>query len=326
MIEIGSYLWFGGAVGITGEDQLLTGKLYLANKATSNFTAGAVVNVDRRSFLTSDGGTDTAGHWELGGSGQAHAIIPPICLVNPNHGSGASTSAGNNEYCGLVSEWYKEDGTSLHNGPSGHGLRSISSGAVKDIGLAIISVKYDSNNGVIENWTRFGNQESDAYTYGGRCLGVIRGSSITAFTIQNSSNAEYTDVAHCTAYDHDTNYGTNGHATSLSVATAKDISRGRLVTIANSSNHDYHLFAGKGVGRWMSLINQSTASNDFTARLESNVKLLMQENSIASSLHENNKKYYYKVSFVYDGYQESPLSDFTDILSTGKQIQITLEY
>ena len=325
IIEIGDYMWFGGGVGITNKARIMSGKLWLANQQTSYFTAGEVVNVNRKSFLTSDGGTDNAGEWELGGSGQAHAIIPPICLVDPKHGTGSTTSSGNNEFCGVAMEWYLEDGTtSLSDKPIGKGLRGVSNTSVRAVGLAIMSVKYDQTSGAIKNWVTGAEDETEAETHGGRCLGVFSG-SLTTFSVQNSSNANYTDIVQFTAYDHNTDYDSTAHRISTSTGSAKDIYNGVLITIANSSNHDYHVFSGKGVGRWMSLIGVSSTSGDFTARLESNVEIALQENSIASSLHENNKKYYYRVSFVYDGYQESPLSDFTDITSTGKQIQISLK-
>ena len=320
IIEIGSYLWFGLGCGITGQAQDLRAKVHLCNKETSDFVTGATVIAGMRHFTMQDGGTDNAGEWELGGSGNATAIIPPICLIDPKHGS--------NEYCGIVMEWYKQDGsTSLHNA-AGLGLRDTSNAsAISQLGLAIMSMKFDDNGGndFPDNWASY-YAGGDIETSSGRVFGIFQSSdkSKMMFGLRNNSTSTLSDYEFMDSYDHDTTY-TNHQLGNRTTNTGDDINNGVVYFKNNSSNYDYYIWSGGGVGRLMSLINSSNhSSSNFTPRLENAVELVLLENTLTSAIHTNNKKYYYKVSFLYDGYQESPLSDFTSIVSTGKQIAINI--
>ena len=333
MIEIGSYLWFGGATGITGNDLQMYGKVWLLNKVSSAFTSGSTValtSANKRAFLTQEGGTETTGgYFELGYSGtplQAHAIIPPICLVDPKHSG--------NEYVGICMEWYKADGTSLHNTPGGLGIREKSgaaTAAVVGIGTAIMSVKYDQTQTTVpSNWATW-LTGGDVVTTSGRIRSVSGCSIATVYTVVNASTSYYTDIYSHEAYDHDTDY-TGGAVGEMTVALQDaggsaddyDFNKGVGVATTNSSNFNYHIFSGSGVGRWGSQINVLGIST-ITPRLESNVSLTLTENASVSSIHTTGRKYYYKTSYIYDGYQESPLSDYTTLTSTGKQVEVAVK-
>ncbi len=320
IIEIGNYLWFGLGCGITGQAQDLRAKVHLCNQETSHFITGATVIAGMRHFTMQDGGTDNAGEWELGGSGNVTAIIPPICLIDPKHGS--------NEYCGIVMEWYKQDGsTSMHNA-SGLGLRDTSNASsISQLGLAIMSMKIDDNGGndYPDNWASY-FAGGDIETSNGRVFGIFQSSnkSKMMFGLRNNSTSTLSDYEFMDSYDHDTTY-TDHQLGNRTTNTGEDINNGVVYFKNNSSNYDYYIWSGDGVGRLMSLINASNHStSNFTPRLENAVELVLLENTLTSAIHTNNKKYYYKVSFLYDGYQESPLSDFTSIVSTGKQIAINI--
>lgn len=320
MIEIGNYMYFGLASGITGNAQYLGDKLWLCNKLTSSFVTGATVQADMRSIVMADGETGTnPKKWELGYTSTpiyAHAIVPPICLIDPKHSS--------DEYCGVVMEWYKADGsTSLHN-VSGQGIRNKDSGSsVEEVGLSVMSVKYDSSTSTDpDNWASY-TVGSDTETSSGKVFGIFQSSdkSKMMFAFENSSTSTLTDYQLINAYDHDTTYSDHQLDPRAS-NTSEDINRGVVYFKNNSSNYDFHIFSGSGVGRWMSLINDSNGTSAYTTRLENAIELELTENSLTSGTHADNKKYYYKASFTYDGYQESPLGDFTSITSTGKQVQI----
>ena len=329
MIEIGAYLWFGGAVGITGSARLMYDQVWLLNKTVSSFATGSTValteSANKRAFLTQDGGTNTGGYFELGYTSspiQAHAIIPPICLIDPKHGA--------NEYVGICMEWYKADGsTSLHDRPSTHGIRELTGAPhnVVGIGTAIMSVKYDDTHAnTPDNWATW-YQASSGFgrTTSGKILGVSGCSVQTTYTVQNAVTSYYTDIYSHLAYDHDTDYSGDNNTIALvdsgSTADDYDLNRGVGVVITDTTRFNYHIFSGSGVGRWASQTGVAALSS-LTPRLESNLSLVLTENVVTSSLHVSGRKYYYKVSYVYDGYQESPLSDYTAITSTGKQVEI----
>ena len=327
MIEIGSYLWFGGAVGITGNAQTVYSENWLLNKTKTDFTQGATVSANRRSFNTEDGGNNTQGYFFIGNPASnklVTAIIPPICLIDPKHGSGSTTSSGNNEYCGVVMEWYHTDGsTSLHDHAS-HGLRGASNG-VKNIGIAIMSIKYDqTQSSNISNWVTWRSGSDDSRTTSGKIIGVSQSNNATIYSVVNSSTSYYTDLYSHVAYDHNTDYTADNQTIALiDVAQTEDINRGINEIRDNSSNVDIHTFSGSGVGRWMTSLNVSDAGT-FTTRLESDLEILLTETGVDSSIHTSGRKYYYKTSYVYDGFQESPLGDMTVITSTGKQIEVEL--
>jgi len=324
IIEIGNYLWFGLGCGITGQAQDLRAKVWLCNQETSHFITGATVIAVMRNIVMQDSGaSNNAKEWELGAPDGAPvfatAIIPPICLINPKHGS--------NEYCGVVMEWYKQDGsTSLHN-VAGQGIRSATNASnVTQVGLSIMSIKYNNTtSSFVDNWASY-FAGGDIETSNGRVFGIFQSSdkSKMMFGLRNNSTLTLSDYEFIDSYDHDTTYADHqlGNRTTN---TGEDINNGVVYFKNNSSNYDYYIWSGGGVGRLMSLINASNHStSNFTPRLENAVELVLLENTLTSAIHTINKKYYYKVSFLYDGYQESPLSDFTSIVSTAKQIAINI--
>ena len=68
----------------------------------------------------------------------------------------------------------------------------------------------------------------------------------------------------------------------------------------------------------------SIGADIFTVRLQSEMDVTLTETTVPSA-HTNTNKYYYKFSYVYDGYQESPLGDLTSITSTKKTIDIDIK-
>ena len=107
-----------------------------------------------------------------------------------------------------------------------------------------------------------------------------------------------------------------------------DIHHGVPLFIDNSDNVDIHMFAGTGNGRWMVATDEDVTSfstNDFTIKLESSVEISIAETTYTNANFSSDKRYYFKCSFLYDGYQESPLGDATVLDSTGKGVEMTLK-
>ena len=93
-------------------------------------------------------------------------------------------------------------------------------------------------------------------------------------------------------------------------------------------------FEGKGTGRWM----HGSAFNSMASARESNINMTFEETGADygdGSTTPNSKigfkansTQFYKVSFLYDGYQESPLSDdfqFAGVNTDGKGVIVNIE-
>lgn len=92
---------------------------------------------------------------------------------------------------------------------------------------------------------------------------------------------------------------------------------------------DYHLFSsGDSVGRWSKVddIGDSFTAGDVEIVLQSdaNVSLSAAAATGTSTSFTGDKNYFYKISYVYDGYQESPLSSDFMITQTGTPTQISV--
>ena len=92
---------------------------------------------------------------------------------------------------------------------------------------------------------------------------------------------------------------------------------------------DYHLFSsGDSVGRWSKVddIGDSFTDGDVEIVLQSdsNVSLSAATATGTSTSFTGDKNYFYKISYVYDGYQESPLSSDFMITQTSTPTQISV--
>jgi len=102
----------------------------------------------------------------------------------------------------------------------------------------------------------------------------------------------------------------------------------RVTSKYNSANTrwDLYLFSGSGNGKWYAnWITTAYATGTASSKLESRVHLTLTESATSNTNFTNGSNYFYKTSFTYDGYQESPLSIDTYILSTGKSINVAIK-
>jgi hypothetical protein len=98
---------------------------------------------------------------------------------------------------------------------------------------------------------------------------------------------------------------------------------------AAANELDIYMFAGGSTeaGAWLkATYNVSTTSwGAISVIIQTILDLDISENGDTSSVFANGTKYYYKTSFLYDGYQESPLGDdFVDTNSGGENYDVVL--
>ena len=66
----------------------------------------------------------------------------------------------------------------------------------------------------------------------------------------------------------------------------------------------------------------SNTSNALVIQEIADAEIVVRETAVLSNTLKNGYKYFYKISYLYDGYQEGPLSESTfSIISTGKEIE-----
>jgi len=104
-------------------------------------------------------------------------------------------------------------------------------------------------------------------------------------------------------------------------------------TVSLESATKYNIFAGNGVGQWLGIIySGSTFFHAAQPILQSLVQLELA-NSATGDGFANTQRVWYKASFLYDGYQESPMGDLAEdssgntyIDSNGKDVDITITF
>ena len=98
-----------------------------------------------------------------------------------------------------------------------------------------------------------------------------------------------------------------------------------------------HLHAGNGVGQWAKTIYSDDTFSDLEAILEAHLSIELAQETGGDSPGDFTEglRIFYKASFIYDGYQESPLGDeaydpltdtnYIDITADNSSVNLTLE-
>ena len=134
--------------------------------------------------------------------------------------------------------------------------------------------------------------------------------------------------------DTDSDFSSNAYAT---IALGVGVSTDELQTayiFRHTSDNNISGFEGNGTGRWM----HGSALNSMASAKEANINIVFEQTSANYGDGSNtpnskigfkaNSTQFYKASFLYDGYQESPLSDdfqFSGITTNGKGIAVKVE-
>jgi len=105
--------------------------------------------------------------------------------------------------------------------------------------------------------------------------------------------------------------------------TTIDVSEPSIST-PDAGTSNLHMFAGNGVGRWMSIPfvgGQVQEWGSAVAIRESTLSITMAQ--VAGDGYKNGDRVWYRATFLYDGYQESPMGDKGTDASGNEFIDIT---
>lgn len=323
------------------------GKPYLVNVAipTSNGTATVV---DRLPYLYDNNSTDQ-GYFNLatGNNQYVGFCIPDVNLVNIY--SWSTTSVG------LAVEFRDDDNNSQDPIP----FYKENNDPI-NVGACILVVHEDRSNLDILN----GNvNESGLIKLEKIALGATTNIFAESVTIDGSASivkkgtitneGNYTIIG--TSSPSDTNlmkvpplvaFNNNNNGYTLTIGTdmytsddtnttdsASTIEKDKvaLVITPNGSDHNLNIFSnGDSVGRWSEITTLSTGDFDDEVPLvvqQADAKISLSLATTSSTGFTANKNYFYAMSYIYDGYQESPLStDF--IVSQGtsaKAVEVIIE-
>jgi hypothetical protein len=344
ILEKGSYLWLSGGVSpesdtsttATQATQIASNNCYMFAKATSSFANSGDVTLNGDATtndsvgynLRQNSGSDERGAFKALGLSNSDPIFLKIPRVN------LVEISGTNDVVGILVDTYL-NATSPSISRTDEGIYDGSSythtGAII-VHTDIAMIGSGGNTARIPSETTYKGgiqiitESSNEKTYDGYIKGVASAEGKLLISVQNSSTTTSSDLKYVNQPTSISGTSSSAFGTLAVASTTYDINEARPYLKDNSANVDIHLFSGAGSGRWMSSTNTagSIGADIFTVRLQSEMDVTLTETTVPSA-HTNANKYYYKFSYVYDGYQESPLGDLTSITSTKKTIDIDIK-
>ena len=360
IVEKGSFVWMAGAVSSDGSDYdpiqqhpIKGGIIYAKNKShfdssgtvpLANHQGTADVN-DASYYLADEDSDDHDTTAEIGyfrhqnGSSSSVPVpmyfkIPRICLVE---------IASSTTTMGLLVDMYDYDGATFTAGLTTSGSGIYTGSALKPCGLICIvhteaMLYVGSNvNAPANNGTNSFDGSVIILQYAGptniigesRGAGVASNNGYTLISVEHDSTATSSDFYFNTQFTYTGgNQGAADFTENVLTKTTYDINHGQPVFIDNSTNVNIHMFAGNGNGRWMDATNENHStlgSSDFTVRLESDLNISPSNLTYDAADFDTARTYYYRASYLYDGYQESPLGDVQVIESNGNAMEVSLQ-
>ena len=343
ILEKGSYLWLSGGVSpesdtsttATEATQIASNNCYMFAKATSSFANSGDVTLNGDATTNDSVGynlrntdsSDERGAFEAGldDDDPIFLKIPRVNLVE---------ISGTNDVVGILVDTYltatspsiSRTNEGIYDGSAYHHTGAI----IVHTDIAMIGSGGNTARIPSETTYKGGIQilteSSNEKTYDGYIKGVASAEGKLLISVQNSSTTTSSDLKYAAQPTSISGTSSSAFGTLAVASTTYDINEARPYLKDNSANVDIHLFSGAGSGRWMSSTNTagSIGADIFTVRLQSEMDVTLTETTVPSA-HTNANKYYYKFSYVYDGYQESPLGDLTSITSTKKTIDIDIK-
>ena len=338
IIENGTYIWFAiGKSDNTGQDSN-----WLFNKLKSAFinAAGSQALTNKTPYKGSDhtnGTTVADGTWRWEGESAAANddqisvtyVVPNICLFN---------GIGSTEWVGIVAriaivndqwsstpdegkpEFYASSGTTPAVGSyaavSGH-ITNVDKGWI----LLIIKDNYTAGavlDGTSAKVHAFNSDVDTSLSLGAFAHSVNQNTETSYLTVAfQHSTAAYTKF-----WVH-TKVGVNSNGTLLN-AEQSSYSQANLHmdnAQVSADGSEWNIFSKEDVEQWA----KKSGTSDATAFKQSQVNFTNFALSGVTSAGTGHEKQFYAVSFLYDGYQESPLSPWSmyDPANT-QQITFTL--
>ena len=344
ILEKGSYLWISGGISpesdtssaATYATQIADNNCYMFAKATSSFASSGDVTLNGDALtndsvgyhLRQNGGSDERGAFEvdsLSNDDPIYLKIPRVNLVE---------IADRDSVVGILVDTYLNATTpsisrtdeGIYDGSSYHHTGAI----IVHTDIAMVGSGGNTaripSEATYEGGVQIITESSNEKTYDGYMKGVASAEGKLLISVQDDSTTTNSELKYASQPNSISGTSSSAFATLAVASTTYDINEARPYLKDNSANVDIHLFSGAGSGRWMSSTNTagSIGADIFTVRLQSEMDVTLTETTVPSA-HTNTNKYYYKFSYVYDGYQESPLGDLTSITSTKKTIDIDIK-
>lgn len=137
-------------------------------------------------------------------------------------------------------------------------------------------------------------------------VGILYGTSSTVKTLKRFAAIVY-------------NSSNGANKTSTDTTTFDVSANGSFTEVSDT----WYAFGASSTPYWAKRV-YSGSFGAAIAVLQGRVSITLAETAIANSNFTATKIYYYKVCLVYDGYQETPLSDDYAIVSTGKEIEVKI--
>ena len=327
ILEMGNYLWVSTYSDTSAEEAVLM------NVAISSLVAGASTQTltSRTPFSgdSDDPAGNQQGEWLAtadhdGAALNCSFVAPKTCLMdsgNTTHVGWAVTVRGGNDSATIYHRWGSGSGDVsemrhvLFSVRANASVNALTDGTNSKIYRleAATDLLSDFSSTMFSITARQGGKIIASYgTAGGTTSSVIDGTMIDVDSASNGANIDMSS------------------ATTLQLADA---------VVFETGSSEVNGFSGSGSGQWL----RGTAIGSMSQALEANVNLTFSSSNIdygysgstwsagtRTGFETSGYSYFYKVSFLYDGYQETPLSDEfkvdNSILSgDGRPIDITIQ-
>ena len=326
LLEIGAELW------ISAEKTSLTSgtveKAYITNVTIPTEDGDTETTNRMPIFRTVHPGTPTAGKFDTDGTvdnATMNATIPRVNLIK---------LADSTDHCGLAMDI---------RDPADNGLAKFrkDGSTTIEISSCIVTVhkSCDSTSDPIVGDNKlfyFGDDsgsitQKQIFSDGTTNRGYVTSDGIKYIAVTQPSASDSLDDSYIwkvTIPDMDTASNGDLLQTYLLSVTSNITNSAVCTADGGGSTIDFHLFSsGDSVGRWSKLddVASSYVSKTATVFLQSDANVsLSLASSGASSSFTAEKNYFYKISYVYDGYQESPLSSDFMITQGGTSTQVSV--
>ena len=315
-----SYMWFNFNQDDTDGNALNK----IKNTLESNLVAGGSFSVTDRTPKRNPIEALTKSWCYDSGAGinplDVEYTVPRIALVD------LATTTG----IGWIAEVVQESGG---NAPSyKYGSTTSTIVAVRYVIMLVSNTQDASSNAGPQAVYRL-DTNNDFVGSGNMLYSVSSTGGATYLTYGNEARTSNTSVVSLGSLDAD-NITNRNDDVAISSSNTSAIEVKGAYYLKHSSDSNQSAFEANGTGRWT---NGSAISNQ-SGVLESNVNIAFDETAVdygAGSTTANSKigftttsTQFYKISFIYDGYQEGPLSDefkFQGIATAGKGVKVTIQ-
>ena len=300
IIEIGTEIWFS-KYGNT--DSSTPHGLWNDNVADFVAGAGAQTLTQRTPWKGAASGEPDQGDWADGGDPDDELlvafIVPKVALID----------VGNANFCG----WMVEPVIDATGDTGVYFMRSGDPGDTVEVGSVIQMIQKDSiyetkliTSGDAGKLLRL--HAATDYSSGSNIVhGFTNGvTGLISYGVNDSTSSivEFSDAGGSGKITYaETAQGgnTSGHG---AVESATSIKNAFVLSVTDSGTQ-YHAFQGISVGRWA-----YGETGSLEVKLEAEVEITLGTQAGAwSAWTGSTDRHFYKVSYLYDGYQEGPLSD-----------------